>query len=178
MKLTLTLSPAEQTAIAGWAKFYADHPQYIGVPRPDPAPGPLPGGGFPWQTRIVLDDMSRARYEEIAAQFGVSTDPLAAFRARLKVGQLCAWALCTDAERTALDALYSPGVVVQYVQFYGASGGGGVNVNVRPAGGGWEFWSIQANAWVPDVGGAGDTYVAWICARNDPPRAVPAPFPQ
>ena len=104
-------------------------------------------------------------------------DPLEAFRARLRVGQLCAWALCTDAERTALDALYNPATVVQYVQFYGASGGGGVNVNVRQAGGGWEFFSLKADAWLPDVGGAGDAYVAWICARNDPPRTVLAPFP-
>jgi hypothetical protein len=106
------------------------------------------------------------------------SDPLREFTRRLGVGQLCAWALVTDAERTALDALYNPGTVVQYVQFYGASGGGGMNVNVRAAGAGFEFFSLKADAWLPDVGGAGDAYVAWLCARNDPPRAVPAPFPK
>ena len=104
-------------------------------------------------------------------------DPLGQFRARLRVGQLCAWALVTDAERTALDALYNPATVVQYVQFYGASGGGGMNVNVRAAGAGFEYYSLKADAWLPDVGGGGDAYVAWLCARNDPPRTVPAPFP-
>ena len=117
------------------------------------------------------------RINYYAQQAQPPADPLAAFTARLKVGQLCAWALVTDAERTALDALYNPGTVVQYVQFYGASGGGGMNVNVRTAGGGFEFFSLKADAWLPDVGGAGDAYVAWLCARNDPPRSVPGVFP-
>jgi len=104
-------------------------------------------------------------------------DPLEAFRARLRVGQLCAWAQLSDAESSALKAQYGGPVVLQYTQFYGASSGGGVNVNVRQAGGGWEFFSLKADAWLPDVGGAGDAYVAWICARNDPPRTVLAPFP-
>lgn len=117
------------------------------------------------------------RINYYAQQAQPPANPLDAFVARLKVGQLCAWALCTDAERTALDGLYNPSTVVQYVQFYGASGGGGMNVNVRAAGAGWEFFSLKADAWLPDVGGAGDAYVAWLCARNDPPRSVPAPFP-
>jgi len=156
--LTITLSPAEQGSIGGWVNYFRDHPNET-------------------PTRIVLEERTWRRWAEIARQFGVApADPLDAFRARLKVGQLCAWALCTDAERTALDALYDPLRVVQYVQFYGASGGGGLNINVRPAGGGYEFWSLQANEWVSDVGGAGDAYVAWLCGQQG--RAVPAPFPQ
>lgn len=103
-------------------------------------------------------------------------DALEAFRARLKVGQLCAWALCTDAERTALGAIYDPATVVLYVQWYAAGSGGGINVNEQAYGTGYRFWSIQANGWVPDVDGSGDAYVAWLCAQP-PGRAVPGPFP-
>jgi len=117
------------------------------------------------------------RINYYAQQAQPPADPLAAFTARLKVGQLCAWALVTDAERTALDGIYNPATVVQYVQFYGASGGGGMNVNIKPVGAGYEFFSLKAEAWLPDIGGAGDAYVAWLCARNDPPRSVPAVFP-
>jgi hypothetical protein len=108
-------------------------------------------------------------------------DPLADFNARAKVGQLCAWALCTDAEATALKAIYGYDPVVTRVQFYGASGGGGVNVNeVKRAASpsGYAFWSIQAGGdpvLVDDVNGAGDKYVQWLCAQL-PARPVPAPL--
>lgn len=69
-KLTITLTESEKGNIGGWVNFLASNPQFIGVPgRGDPN---NPNRPITWQTRIVLEDQSRARFEEIAAQFGVS----------------------------------------------------------------------------------------------------------
>mgnify|MGYP000875059534 CR=1 FL=1 len=70
-KIFITLTDSEAASIAGWVNFYRSNPQFIGVPRPlnVDAVKPLPDGHMPWQTRIVLDDMSRSRFEEISSQF-------------------------------------------------------------------------------------------------------------
>lgn len=75
-KLTITLSPTEELNITGWVNWLKANPQYIGVPRPPNAEQikPLPDGRMPWQTRIVLEEMTQARYEEIAAQLNVKTN--------------------------------------------------------------------------------------------------------
>jgi hypothetical protein len=65
-KLTITLNEVEESNIHGWVNYLAANPQYIGVPG-----RMTPGGPINLQTRIVLEDQSRERFNEIAAQFGV-----------------------------------------------------------------------------------------------------------
>ena len=110
------------------------------------------GRGFAVVASEVRNLAGRINYYAAQAK---PSDPLREFTRRLGVGQLCAWAMVTDAEATALKAIYGDGIVLQYVQFYGASGGGGINVNERAAGAGFEFFSLKADAWLPDIGGAG-----------------------
>lgn len=61
--ITLTLNDQEVADIGGWINYYDEHPQYIGV---IPTPGVSPPDG---QTKIVLEDQTRARYDELKAQF-------------------------------------------------------------------------------------------------------------
>lgn len=64
MDLTITLTDLEYGNIAGWVNYYKANPQYIGLPTP-----PNPTQPPTWQTRIVLESQTRARFEQIAAQF-------------------------------------------------------------------------------------------------------------
>lgn len=60
--------------------------------------------------------------------------------------------------------------------FYGPGSSGGVNVNVvRKADGSYWFWKLAdgVESLVPDVGGAGDAYVAAICATTGRPVIAP-----
>lgn len=162
MDLTITLTQQEYNDIFGWVKYYGEHK--------DQTP-----------TKIVLSDRSWARYDQIAAQFNYvpPSDALTDFKQRLKVGQNCAWNMVTDAEATALKQMFDPNRVLQYTQFYGASGGGGMNVSEREAkpggvSGNYEYVSIQNGGnWTPDVNGAADTYVAWLCQQQG--HAPPPP---
>lgn len=74
MKLTITLTPFEESNIHGWLNDLIAHPQYIGKTKADGLP-PRPDGIMPWQTRIVLESQTRERFEEIAKQFGVVVTP-------------------------------------------------------------------------------------------------------
>lgn len=74
MLLCLDLTPAEDSAIHGWLNYYLANPAYIGVPRPPVLPPP--GTPPTWQTRIVLDDMTRARFDQIAAAYGQASLPV------------------------------------------------------------------------------------------------------
>lgn len=62
-KLTITLTPQEEANINGWVNFYLANPHLIGK-KSTPGLSPVDG-----QTRIVLEDQTRARFDEIAAQF-------------------------------------------------------------------------------------------------------------
>lgn len=186
-KLTITLSPQEKTDIAGWVNFLRANPQYIGVPRPaDPLPPPLPGGGFPWQTRIVLAEQTRARFDEITAQFvsappapPPSPDPLGPLgRFDAAPSDWAAWAFITDAERTALKDRY-PAMAVQIdnlVQFYAGGSAGGLFIpKRRDADGAYYFGKLDGSVpdgvtWTRDVLGAADEYVGQRCDAQGIPR--------
>lgn len=60
-RLFIDLTPQEEADIAGWVNFLRANPQYIGTTQ---------ASGLPhWQTKIVLADQSRARFDQISAQF-------------------------------------------------------------------------------------------------------------
>lgn len=67
MKLTITLSTLEENNMRGWVNYLVANPQYIGVAGRMSASGVIDV-----QTRLVLEEQTRARFEEIAAQFGVT----------------------------------------------------------------------------------------------------------
>ncbi len=60
MKLTIDLSPAEESDIHGWVNYYRMHPEEAGEPY-----------------RIVLKERTRARFEQIEAQFDSPIQPSA-----------------------------------------------------------------------------------------------------
>lgn len=63
MKLTITLSPTEEANLRAWERWLRTHPEYIGVTS-----GDWNDGQATYQSRIVLEEQTAARYEEIAAQ--------------------------------------------------------------------------------------------------------------
>lgn len=63
MKLEITLSATEQANIRAWQSYLASHPEYIGKTTGDWIPG-----APTYQTKIILEEQTRERYEEIAAQ--------------------------------------------------------------------------------------------------------------
>lgn len=75
MDLTITLSEFEKSNMGGWVNFLLANPQYIGKTKLDGLP-PREDGIAPWQTRIVLEEQTRERFEQIARQFGVSLPPV------------------------------------------------------------------------------------------------------
>lgn len=104
---------------------------------------------------------------------------LADFYARARVGQLCAWARITSAEVDALNLKYGVNRVAQQIAFYGPSSGGGIGVIsvVMPtsiSATGYGFWKFDPNEeLVPDVGGAGDQWVATMATRQGKPVIAP-----
>lgn len=160
MKLTIDLSEQEAQNIAGWVNYYAQNPDKL-----DP-PGP---------TRLVLEERTRARYEQIASQFAPPpVDPLATFRARQAVSQNCAWVLITPAESDALRAVYGD-LVSTYNNFYTVGGSGGLGIAERFDAAAGVYLYIDANQkWQQDVMGAADVRVAEIAASQG--RTVPGPI--
>ena len=69
-KLTITLTDSEKVNIAGWVQHYRANPQYVGVTS-----GNWNNGNPDYQSRIVLEAQTRARFEEIAAQFPEAAAP-------------------------------------------------------------------------------------------------------
>jgi len=65
MILEITLSATEEANIRAWQAYLAAHPEYIGKTTGDWIPG-----APTYQTKIVLEEQTRARYDEIAAQLG------------------------------------------------------------------------------------------------------------
>lgn len=63
MKLTITLSPTEEANLRAWAQWLRTHPEYIGVTS-----GDWNGGQATYQSRIVLEEQTAERFDEIAAQ--------------------------------------------------------------------------------------------------------------
>jgi hypothetical protein len=101
MRLYVDLNPVEEANVRRWWQHLRDNPQYIGVPGSWPVNPPPPGAVPTWQQRIVLEDQTRARYDQIAAQFESpisppSTDPLA--RIKAAPSQWAKVTFATDAE--------------------------------------------------------------------------------
>lgn len=67
MILSIELSANEEANMRAWAAYLAAHPEFVGK---IPTPGTNPPDG---QWKIILEEQTAARYNEIAAQFGVST---------------------------------------------------------------------------------------------------------
>lgn len=187
-KVTLTPSAAEKAALAAWVAFYRKNPQYIGVPRPANAESipALPGGGFPWQTRIVFDAMTRERFDELSAQFPEDApapapivDPLGPLgRFDAAPSDWAAWAFCTNDERAAMEARYPAQQVqiVNMVQFYSGGSAGGLFIpKRRDPDGAYYFGKLDGSMpdgvhWTRDVLGAADAYVAERCDAQGIPR--------
>lgn len=74
-RISLQLNDVEDGNINGWVNWLRANPQYIGVYGRAPQPVLPPGFQITWQTRIVLEDQTRARFEELAAQFPVYGTP-------------------------------------------------------------------------------------------------------
>jgi hypothetical protein len=70
MKLTITLSPIEEANLRAWVQWYQQHPEAVGKPS-----GAWNGGKPDYQTRVVLEEQTRERYDEIAAQFAGGGSP-------------------------------------------------------------------------------------------------------
>jgi len=163
VKLTIDLSPLEESNIRGWVNK--------GLAEPDFAAHPY---------RLVLEERTRARFDQIAAQFAAPpvpppTDPLTAFRARQAVSQNCAWVLISPAESGALRAVYGD-AVSQYNQFYTVGGSGGLGIAERPEAtspSGYVYADAAGN-WQPDVSAAADARVAELAAAQG--RPVPPPI--
>lgn len=68
MKLTITLSASEEANIRATIDYLRRNPQYIGVTAPPPGYGWHPEDPR-FQPRNVLEEQTRERFEEIAAQF-------------------------------------------------------------------------------------------------------------
>lgn len=64
MKLSIDLSAKEEANIRAWVAYMRAHPEYVGV-----ASGNWNNGTPDYQTRLVLEEQTRARFDEIAAQF-------------------------------------------------------------------------------------------------------------
>lgn len=174
-KLTITLSQKEKDDIGNWVAKYRAHPELIGTTRE--------GGGSDWQTRIVLDEQTRARFEEIAAQFSadVVTPPvdgpgdLGRFDAA--PSDWAAWAFITDAERTAVEKRY-PDLKVQIVnlvQFYAGGSAGGLFIPKRRDASGYWYGKLNPNSpdgvdWTLDQGGAADAYINARCEAEGIPK--------
>jgi len=102
-------------------------------------------------------------------------DPIAAFRARQRVSQNCAWVLITPQEAGALEAAGYD--IHAYNQFYTVGGSGGLGIAERPDGSspsGYVF--VDANQhWQPDVNQAADKRVQELADAQG--RPVPPPLP-
>lgn len=165
MKLTIDLSPIEESNIRGWVNK--------GKAEPDFAAHPY---------RLVLEERTRARFDQIAAQFAdapvpgpTPTDPAQSIRARAKAfGKWAAWKLASSAELDAMKAEFGVTPVAQLVNFYGESGGGGISVQ-----GGMDpngipfFWALVDGNEVrtTDLNGAADAYVLKMATAQG--REVP-----
>lgn len=150
MKLTIDLSPQEEADIAGWVNFYRAHPETADYP-----------------TRLVLSERTRARLDQIAAQFAPPTPADVLWRFRAAPSQWAKWRFATSEEICALLAIHNPNDVHQRVNFYSNGGGGNVQGQARTDGTYW-FWKTVGGHEVLtlDVGGAADDYVAAVCAGN------------
>lgn len=100
--ITLDLNQNEYNDVWGWVNYYRAHPQFIGVPD-----GEWHDGNPDYQTKIVLSDSTRARFDQLNAQFPGSGgapvppgDPLA--RVKSAPSQWAKWFGLSDAEATAL----------------------------------------------------------------------------
>jgi len=64
-RIYVDLTDEEDGNVAGWVNRLRQHPEWVGKTSGDPNAYPPD-----WQTKIVLVDQSRARFEQIDAQFG------------------------------------------------------------------------------------------------------------
>ena len=166
MKLTIDLSPLEESNIRGWVNKGLAEPEFAEHPY-----------------RLVLEERTRARFEQIAAQFAVPpapspvpTDPAQSIRYRATTfGKWAAWKLATSAELDAMKAEFGVTPVSQLVNFYGESGGGGISVQGGMGSDGIPFFWALVNGVemkVRDINGAADAYIAQMAAQQG--RTVPA----
>lgn len=177
MKLTITLSQKEYDDINGWVQYLRANPQYIGVGGRYPGSGPVQ-----LQTRIVLDDQSRARFDEISAQFPTAApaptptqDPPGVLgRFDAAPSNWAAWKFITSAEILAMEQRYPNqwANIHEHVNFYESY----MSVpGSRHSDGTYWFQKLVpipfGNTLVEtlDINGAADEYIAALCAAQGRP---------
>lgn len=158
--ITLDLNQQEYNDTWGWVNYYRAHPEYIGIPT-----GDWNDGNPNYQTRIVLSDYTKARFDQLNAQFPGGTpvppvDQFADLKLRRKVGG--SWAAFQPqffVESNALKAAYPQleNTISQINNYYGPGGFG--NVTGTRLGNDFYFNNFVTGNPEPDINGAADKFI-------------------
>lgn len=158
-RVTLDLNQNEYNNVWGWVNYYRKNPQYIGVPT-----GEWHDGHPDYQTKIVLEDQTRARFDQLSAQFPSDVpvppvDQFADLKLRQKVGSWAAFQPQFFVESNALKVAYPQLVrsIEQANAYYGPGGFG--NVTGTRLGNDFYFNNFITGKSEPDIDGAADLFI-------------------
>jgi len=182
VNLTVTLPPGskEYNDVLAWRNYYRDHPEYIGI-----ATGQWNDGKPNYQTRIVLEDQTRERFNQIDAQFANPaptpdptpdpSDPFADLKWRQTIGSWAAFRFITRDESNTLKRTHPElsNTLDLLAAYYGPGGFG--NVNGARVGNAFFFDNFKTGKREPDVSGAADAFILANSVSADHPNGVPPP---
>lgn len=176
-RITLDLTQSEYNDVWGWVNYYRAHPQYVGVPT-----GDWNNGAPTYQSAIVLSDTTKARFDQLSAQFPgggeVPVPPTGEFadlKLRRRVGSWAAFQPQFFVESNALKAAYPQltNTIAQLNGYYGPGGYG--NISGVRRGDAFLFHNFKTGMLERDVAGAADAFILANSVSEDYPNGVPPP---